>query len=604
MAAVLQAFHPIVATWFADRFGSPTQPQILGWPQIAKQRDTLIAAPTGSGKTLAAFLACLDRLIRQGLHTPLPNASQILYVSPLKALSNDIYRNLETPLAELEHTATQLGHVFPNITAAVRTGDTTPYQREKMARKPPHIVVTTPESLYLLLTSRRGRQALSTVQTIIVDEIHAIARDKRGAHLTLSLERLDRLVTQNGEPKPARIGLSATQRPIETIAHMLVGAGRELPYIVDAGHARTLDLAIEITDDELGPIASHEQMGRMFDRIAHLAGQHKTTLVFVNTRRLVERVSHQLEQRLGENQVVAHHGSMSRKMRFAAEQKLKTGDVCCAVATASLELGIDVGSVDLVVQIGSPRSIATLLQRIGRSGHSRGATPKGRLFALTRDQLVECAALVRAIRRGTLDAIEPRKGALDILAQQIVAACSSEVFHEDELYDLIRRSFHYVDLPRNEFDSVLTMLSEGVSDRRGRSTARLHRDQVNHLVKSRRGARLAAVTSGGAIPDNANYTVVLYPEETRVGELDEDFAIESMPGDVFLLGNNSWRIHRIESGRVLVEDAQGCFPYRTILVRRSPSSHSGTQPGSRIPARQHRTTHPSRERQIDHCNVA
>ena len=575
---MLDQFHPVVAAWFRDTFGHPTEPQVQGWPHIAAGEDTLIAAPTGSGKTLAAFLACLDRLIRRslpdapgknepaglpapaGLPTGLDDRTYILYVSPLKALSNDIHRNLETPLAQLEAAFARQGLVLPPIRAAVRTGDTPASERSKMARRPPHILVTTPESLFILLTSKSGRAGLAGVETVIVDEIHAVAGSKRGAHLSLSLERLDRLVRAERGTAPVRVGLSATQRPIEMIARMLGGTSRPLPHIVDGGHARHIDMAIELTDDVLGAVASHEQMGRVYDRIAALVAEHRTTLVFVNTRRLVERVAHQLEERLGEDQIVAHHGSMSRELRFTAEQKLKSGHVRCAVATASLELGIDVGSVDLVVQIGSPRSIATMLQRVGRSGHSLGATPKGRLFALTRDQLVECASLVRALHHRNLDAIEPRMQPLDILAQQIVATAACEDLDEDEVLALAQGSFHYQDLTRDALDKVLLMLAEGTSDRRGRATAHLHWDRINGRIKARRGARLAALTSGGAIPDNANYQVVLYPEEVRVGEVDEDFAIDSSAGDVFLLGNSPWRIRRVEAGRVIVEDARGATP--------------------------------------------
>jgi len=556
---VLGRFHPLVAGWFRERLGTPTAPQRGGWPAIADGKDTLIAAPTGSGKTLAAFLACLDDLVRTGLTAPLPDATVVLYVSPLKALSNDIQRNLEAPLREIALRAAQEGVRIPDIRAAVRTGDTPDGEREKMRKKPPHILVTTPESLYILLTTERGRTALAQVRTVIIDEIHALAGDKRGAHLALSLERLDRLVVATTGRAPVRVGLSATQRPIERVARLLVGARRALPVIVDGGHRRDVDLAIEITDDELGAVASLEQLGRIYDRIAELVGQHRTTLVFVNTRRMVERVAHQLEDRLGADQVVAHHGSMSRELRLRAEERLKAGVVRCAVATASLELGIDVGAVDLVVQLGSPRSLATFLQRVGRSGHSLGATPKGRLFALTRDQLVECAALVRGVRRGNLDEVHLRVAPLDILAQQMVAACAAEELGEDELYDLVSGAACYGDLPRARFDELVAMLSDGVSDRR-RIGQLLHRDRVGGRLKARRGARLLAITSGGAIPDNANYAVVEHPSGTRVGEVDEDFAIDSMAGDVFLLGNTAWKIHRIETGRVFVEDARGQPP--------------------------------------------
>ncbi len=563
MRDVLDAFHPLVAGWFRERFGAPTEPQLAGWPRIGAGEDVLIAAPTGSGKTLAAFLACMDQLVRRGLEHPLElmnSGTAILYISPLKALSNDVHRNLEAPLAELATYAAIRGVKFPEIRVAVRTGDTPASERAKMAKLPPHILVTTPESLYILLTSEKGRAALGQLGTVIVDEIHAIAGDKRGAHLALSLERLDRLVQQTTGRSPVRVGLSATQRPIERIARLLVGTNRPMPYIADAGHRRALDLAIEITDDELGAVASNEQFSRVYDRIAELITQHRSTILFVNTRRLVERAAAALEQRLGEEHVVAHHGSMSRALRLAAEQKLKLGQVKCAVATASLELGIDVGTVDLVVQLGSPRSIATLLQRVGRSGHHLGGTPKGRLFALTRDQLVECASLVRGVRSGNLDEITLRDAPLDILAQQIVATCAAEDIDEVELAAMIRGAAPYAQLADDKLEQVLEMLSEGVSDRRGRTGSHLHRDRIAGKLRGRRGARLAAILCGGAIPDNNNYAVVQFPEETRVGEVDEDFAIDSSAGDIFQLGNTAWKIRRIEAGRVIVEDAKGQPP--------------------------------------------
>ena len=554
----LSGFHPLVAGWFRERLGEPTAPQRGGWPSIAAGQDTLIAAPTGSGKTLAAFLACLDELVKDGLRAPLPDRVHILYVSPLKALSNDVHRNLSVPLAEIAARAAREGVELPRIEVGVRTGDTPASERERMAKRPPHILVTTPESVYILLTTARGRAALSQVRTVIVDEIHAIAGDKRGAHLALSLERLDRLVTQTTGRAPVRVGLSATQKPIERVAALL-GGRRPTPTIIDGGHRRDVDLAIEITDDELAAVASLEQMGRVYDRIAELVGQHHTTLVFVNTRRLVERVSHALEQRLGESEVVAHHGSMSRERRFAAEERLKAGTVKCAVATASLELGIDVGAVDLVVQVGSPRSLATFLQRVGRSGHSVGAMPKGRLFAMTRDQLVECAALIRGVRRGNLDELTVRVAPVDILCQQIVAACSAEELGEDELFELVTAASPYAQFTRAKFDEIITMLSDGMSERR-RVGQLLHRDRVGGRLKARRGARLLAITSGGAIPDNANYAVIEHPSGTRVGDVDEDFAIDSSAGDIFLLGNTAWKIHRVENGRVFVEDAHGQPP--------------------------------------------
>ena len=549
-------FHPVVETWFRSRFREPTPVQAQAWPLIAAGRDVLMTAPTGSGKTLAAFLACLDRLFREGVEGRLEDRTAILYVSPLKALSNDVRRNLEEPLGELSKAAVAAGLPGPGIRTAVRTGDTPAHERRAVGRRPPHVLVTTPESLFILLTAESSRRWLADVRTVIVDEIHAVAGDKRGAHLALSLERLAELVAARGA-RLQRIGLSATVRPIQTAARLLVGADRPLPEIVNVGQRRDMDLAIEVIGDELGAVCTNEQWEEIYDRVAELARSHRSTLVFVNTRRLVERVTRHLAERLGAERVAAHHSSLSRQRRFDAEQRLKAGQLSLVVATASLELGIDVGTVDLTCLIGSPRSIATALQRVGRSGHALLATPKGRLFPLTRDQLVECAALVRAARRGEIDRLALRNAPLDVLAQQIVAICASAEQDEDELFDLCRRAAPYAALAREDFDQVVDMLAEGIATRRGRHAARLHRDGVARRLKARRGARLAALTSGGAIPDNASYEVVLEPDETTIGSLDEDFAIESMAGDVILLGNSSWRIRRIESGRVRVEDAGG-----------------------------------------------
>ena len=564
-------FHPITDRWFRGRFAEPTPVQALGWPAIAQGQDVLLTAPTGSGKTLAAFLYCLDALVRKAADGTLGDGTEIVYVSPLKALSNDIRRNLEEPLGELAAVAAEMGLSAPAVRTAVRTGDTSAAERRQGAKRPPHVLVTTPESLYILLTSESGRRGLAGARTVIVDEIHAVAGDKRGAHLALSLERLEHLVAASGGPRPQRIGLSATIRPIETAARLLVGSDRPLPAIVDAGQRRDLDLAVEVLRDELGAVCTHEQWGEIYDRVAELARAHKSTLVFVNTRRLVERVTLHLAERLGQDAVAAHHSSLSRQRRFAAEQRLKAGELSVVVATASLELGIDVGAVDLACLLGSPRSIATGLQRIGRSGHALGATPKGRLFPLTRDQLVECAALVRAARRGDLDRVSLRRAPLDVLSQQIVAACSAEEWEEDRLYALCRRAAPYAGLDRAEFDAVVDMLSEGISTRRGRAGTRIHRDAVGRRLKGRRGARLAALTSGGAIPDNANYDVVLEPDETLIGTVDEDFAVESMAGDVMLLGNSSWRIRRVESGKVRVEDAGGAAPTIPFWLGEGPA---------------------------------
>ncbi len=560
--------HPLVAEWFLGKFGSPTEPQEQGWPEILAGRTTLISAPTGSGKTLSAFLICIDRLVRKALDGTLLNRTEVLYVSPLKALGNDIQKNLEGPLSEILALAAERGLLMPEIRTAVRTGDTLAKERREMLKRPPHILVTTPESLYILLTAEKSRAILRDVQTVIVDEIHAVADDKRGAHLALSLERLDRLAGQ-----PTRIGLSATQKPIEIIAHFLTGSGRPAPAIVNIGHRRKLDLAIEVPASELGPVASNEMWGEIYDRIAALVLEHRSTLVFVNTRRLAERVALHLSERIGEELVAAHHGSLARKLRLAAERKLKNGEIRVLVATASLELGIDIGNVDLVCQINSPRAISVALQRIGRAGHWRGAVPKGHLFVTTRDDLVECAANIRAIKSGDLDRIAIPEKPLDILAQQIVAMCSCEDWNEAELAACVRRAYPYRELSDDEFESIIQMLSAGIAAQRGRYGAYLHRDMVNQMLRGRRGARLAAITSGGAIPDTALFTVVVQPDEIVIGTLDEDFAVESNAGDIFLLGNASWRITRVESrtGRVLVEDAHGAPPSVPFWLGEAPS---------------------------------
>jgi ATP-dependent Lhr-like helicase len=538
--------HPIVQEWFSARFGAATEPQEQGWPHILAGRTTLISAPTGSGKTLAAFLTCIDRLVRKAIAGELTDTTQILYVSPLKALGNDIQKNLEQPLGEILQLAGRRGYLMPEIRTAVRTGDTLMKDRRLMLKRPPHILVTTPESLYILLTAQKSREILKTVETVIVDEIHAVADDKRGTHLALSLERLEALT----DHPPVRVGLSATQKPIELVAHFLAGSGRPDPVIVQIGHQRRIDLAVEVPRSELSAVATHEMWDEIYDRLAQLVEEHRSSLLFVNTRRLAERVAHHLAGRLGEDAVATHHGSLSRKLRLEAERKLKAGEVKALVATASLELGIDIGTVDLVCQIGSPRSIAVAWQRVGRSGHWHGAIPKGRIFATSRSELIECAALVRAMRTGELDRLSIPENALDILAQQIVAICASEDWGEDDLFALVRRAYPYRNLPRKEFDEVVVMLSEGINARRGRYGAYLHWDRVNGRLHARRGSRLAAITSGGAIPDNALYAVVAEPEGAHVGTVDEDFAVESLRGDIMLLGNNSWRIRRVEPSRV------------------------------------------------------
>jgi len=550
--------HPLVREWFIEKFGSPTEPQIQGWPSILAGKTTLISAPTGSGKTFAAFLTCIDHLVRKALDHQLTDQTEVLYISPLKALSNDIQKNLMGPLHEITALAKKQHLAMAEIRVAVRTGDTLARERQAMLKKPPHILVSTPESFYILLTAEKSRAMLKNINTVIVDEIHAIADDKRGAHLALSLERLEALTAK----VPIRIGLSATQKPMQLVARFLAGNKRPQPNIIDIGYKRHLDIAVEVPPSELAPIASNEMWEEIYDRLAEFAKQNRSTLIFVNTRRLAERTAHHLTERLGADQVAAHHGSLSRKIRLNVETKLKNGELKALVATASLELGIDIGNIDLVCQIGSPRAIATALQRIGRAGHWRGAISKGRIFATTRDELIECAALVKAIRAEDLDRLIIPPQPLDILAQQIVATCATGDWQEQDLFELMRRAYPYADLTRETFNSILEMLSEGIAGSRGRYGAYLFRDQVNGVVKARRGSRITAITSGGAIPDNALYTVIAEPNGVMVGTLDEDFAVESNRGDIILLGTTSWRIRRVESaaGRVLVEDAHGAPP--------------------------------------------
>jgi ATP-dependent helicase Lhr and Lhr-like helicase len=564
--------HPLVREWFGRRFGAPTEAQAQGWPAIASGQHTLIAAPTGSGKTLAAFLTALNGLVEQALSPEgLADGTQVVYVSPLKALANDIQRNLIEPLAEIRTLAEEQGTPLPEIRVAVRTGDTPPAERARMIKHPAHVLITTPESLFILLTTERGRVPLKSVRTLIMDELHALAPNKRGAHVALTVERL----VQLAEGPVTRIGLSATQKPIEEIARFLTGKSDAGEYpdvtIVNTGHRRKMDLSIELPKNfEMGPIATHEQWAQTLDEMAELIKQHRTTLLFVNTRRLVERVSHLLAERLGEENVVAHHGSLSKEIRFDAEQRLKAGSIQVCVATASLELGIDVGDVELVCLIGSPRNIGVALQRVGRSGHWLGGVPKGRFYPLTRDEMVETVALLRAINQGSLDALTIPPWPLDVLAQQIVATAVTEEWREDDLFDLVTSAYPYTALPRERFDDVIEMLSEGVATRWGRGTAYLHRDGVNHKVKARRGARIASVTSGGAIPDTADYRVISEPDGGMVGTVNEDFAIESNAGDVFLLGNTPWKIRRVEAGAVRVESAHGMAPTIPFWLGEAP----------------------------------
>src|SRR6266850_8122494 len=565
----LDTFHPAVAAWFARTFDAPTPAQERAWPALQAGRHVLVAAPTGSGKTFAAFLAAIDQLVKEGLEGPLPDETRIVYVSPLKALSNDIQRNLEAPLEGIREELAALNLPEVAIRAVVRTGDTSQAERAGMRRKAPHIVVTTPESLYILLGSQSGRDMLATCRTVIVDEIHAIAGNKRGAHLALSLERLQAL-TRGGL---TRIGLSATEKPIEEVARFLLGSGSaagENCIVIDGGHVRSRDLQLELPPAPLEAVMSGEVWTQVYDRLAELIREHRTTLVFVNTRRLAERVARHLSERLGEENVTAHHGSLSKERRLDAEQRLKRGELKVLVATASLELGIDIGDVDLVCQLGSTRSINALLQRVGRAGHSVGGTSKGRLFPLSRDELVECAALLDAVRRGELDRLVVPSNALDVLTQQIAAEVAAREWSENALFDLFRAAHPYRDLERANFDECVNMLAEGFSTRRGRHGALLHRDSVTRSLRPRKGARLTSITSGGTIPDNADYKVMLEPEGISVGTVNEDFAVESPQGDIFQLGNTSYRILRVERGTVRVEDAHGQPPSIPFWLGEAP----------------------------------
>jgi ATP-dependent Lhr-like helicase len=566
--------HPIVQEWFLTKFGSATEPQIAGWPAILAGDPTLISAPTGSGKTLAAFLVCIDKLLRAAIEGRLAPQTHVVYISPLKALSNDVQKNLDGPLAEIQQLAMRRGYLCPEIRTGVRTGDTLTKHRLSMLKHPPHILVTTPESLYILLTAGKSRQNLTRVQTIIVDEIHAIADDKRGAHLALSLERLDALVCGENHLSPGafltghttppqRIGLSATQNPIELVADFLTGTApdRKPATIIQVGQRRTLDIAIEVPSAELGSVTSTAMWDEIYDKLAAFTEQHRSTLVFVNTRKLVEKISFELSNRLGEDAVAAHHGSLSRTLRLDAEQRLKSGEIKILIATASLELGIDIGSIDLVCQIATTRAIAVAMQRVGRAGHWRGAIPKGRFFATTRDDLLEQAALLRKMVAGELDRLEIPEAPIDVLMQQIVATVGAESWNETALYNVLRRAYSYRNLTREHFDELLSLLHTGIESSRGRYGAYIMRDRVQGHLHARRGSRSIAILNGGAIPDTSIFAVMLQPENVQIATLDEHFATDSSPGDVVLLGNTSWRIQRVMSeGKVLVEDAHGAPP--------------------------------------------
>jgi len=563
----LAAFHPAVAGWFRSRFAAPTDAQAKAWAVTSQHRHALIAAPTGSGKTLAAFLSAINDLVVEGLETGLSDEVHVLYVSPLKALSNDIQKNLQEPLAGIRDRLLEQGLPDVAIRDAVRTGDTSASERNRMRKTPPHILVTTPESLFILLTSESGRAMLKSTKSVIVDELHAVAGNKRGSHLMLSLERLDALCAR----PPVRIGLSATVKPLEDMARYLIGGREDAVELVDAGHVRERDLALELPRSPLEAVMANEVWDELYERLAELIRAHRTTLIFVNNRRLAERATRHLAERVGAEHVATHHGSLSKEHRLDAETRLKEGRLKALIATSSLELGIDIGDIDLVCQMGSPRWISAFLQRVGRAGHAIGAIPKGRLFPLSLDDLVECTALLDGVRRGELDRIRVPSKPLDVLAQQVVAEVACREWSVDELFAAFRRAQPFAELAAGEFEQVLQMLADGFTTRRGRQSAYLHYDTVNRRLRSRRGARLTAVTNGGVIPDQFDYDVVLNPEGYRIGSVGEDFAFESMPGDIFQLGNASYRVQKVEVNRVLVEDARGAPPTLPFWFGEAPS---------------------------------
>jgi ATP-dependent Lhr-like helicase len=567
-------FLPFVERWFATTFREPTPPQRDGWAAIASGRDTLIVAPTGSGKTLAAFLWALDHLHRLGLEGRLEDRVYVVYVSPLRALNNDIEKNLREPLAGIRAAAAADGLALPEVRIAVRTGDTLAAARQAMTRRPPHVLITTPESLYILLTSQGFRPALAAARFVIVDEVHALMASKRGAHLALSLERLQALVAggQPG-PRPQRIGCSATVRPVEDAATFLTGATARDPVVIDAGFSRDLDLQVVSPVDDFLTATSDTVWDAALQQIAELVQAHRTTLVFAQSRRAAERLARDLNDRVPDDagapaegaaatgrKVAAHHGSLSRRARLEAENRLKAGELRALVATSSLELGIDVGAIDLVVQVQSPRNVAAALQRVGRAGHLLSRTSKGRIVVTKGEELVEAAAVVRTVRERSLDRIAMPQAPLDVLAQQIVAAVAAESLEIDVLHARFRQAAPYRDLSRETFLAVVRSIAEPLPREVRGVAPRILWDRVNDRLHARRGSRFLALTAGGTIPDAGLYDVYVAETDLKVGTLDEEFVTESLPGDVFLLGSHAWRIAKVRADRVLVEDAQGMSP--------------------------------------------
>jgi ATP-dependent Lhr-like helicase len=573
---VLDRFLPPVAAWFRERFGEPTPPQARGWPAIAAGESTLIFAPTGSGKTLAAFLACLDHLWRTPRTT---RGVRILYVSPLKALNNDISRNLEAPLAGVLATAEAMGTPLEPLTVAVRTGDTPTAERQRILRRPPDILITTPESLHLMLTSR-AREVLRTVTHVLVDEIHALASNKRGVFLGILMERLEALTPRSF----VRVGLSATQRPLDEVARYLGGLRRvsgrgetarfepRPVTIVDAGRRKELDLEVSFPAASEGPIPQGGVWPAVDERLMDLIGSHRSTIVFVNNRRVAESITARLNDRANEDvradtgaeeepRTVArsHHGSLSLDARRATEEALKEGELPAVIATASLELGIDMGAVDLVCQVESPGGVARGLQRVGRAGHIVGRVSKGRLIAKTYADLVESAALARAMLKGDVERLRVPTNCLDVLAQQVIATVAVGKTTVTDLFDLMRGAYAYRDLTAAAFEGVLKM----VSGRYGVETfrdlkPRISWDRVHNVLHPLPGSAQHALINGGTIPDTGQYPLYLGSEEgPRLGELDEEFVLERRVGDTFRLGASTWRIESIDPQRVIVSPAAG-----------------------------------------------